>query len=273
MRLPDTPSLSAFKSDATELLRDLRSGCPAAFKRVAAVRKIDADTVKRATCLRVLAREYGVTYEEIAAEERMISMYVQHCFTEGFWRQPSEGQFRRARFLLQFDALIESLQFQVPLAVAAKRRGVDFSGFHFSSLLFSRIDRVLDKKNVPDFSYLQAPGSLVHYDWMQDVSKFNNANFPSAKFYVITADPLVQPGSYGWRADFSHSDLRDVDFRGAYLRGARFVGAQVDGADFRNANINECIFTGAKGTYVSGGVRERNWDIGPRGVVREEVFG
>ncbi|MOA14072.1 hypothetical protein D3C78_1341530 [compost metagenome] len=44
------------------------------------------------------------------------------------------------------------------------------------------------------------------------------------------------------------------------------MGAKMDGADLRNANINECIFTGASGVFVSGEILYHNWGVGPRGV-------
>lgn len=266
MRFPDTPSLSVFKSDATVLHDDLRSGCPSALGRAIRARLISPAPANRALCLRLIAQEYGLTYKQIVARDRMIARYAAHCFAEGFWRQPYEGVFRRARFLLQFDALVEYLRDRVPLAAAAHKRGVDFSGFHFSSLLFKRINRILTRKKVPDMSYLQAPGSLVHYDWFQDVKKASHANFSNAKFYTVTGDPVVQPGAYGWETDLDYADLRGVDLRGAYLRGATFVGAKMEGADLRNANINECIFTGASGAFVSGEILYHNWDVGPRGV-------
>jgi len=268
MRFPDTPSLSVFKSDATVLLDDLRSGCPSALGRAIRARLISPAPANRALCLRLIAQEYGLTYKQIVARDRMIARYAAHCFAEGFWRQPYEGVFRRARFLLQFDALVECLRDRVPLAAAAHKRGVDFSGFHFSSLLFKRINRILTRKKVPDMSYLQAPGSLIHYDWFQDVKKASHANFRNAKFYTVTGDPVVQPCAYGWETDFDYADLRGVDLRGAYLRGATFVGAKMDGADLRNANINECIFTGASGAFVSGEILYHNWDVGPKGVVQ-----
>lgn len=267
MKFPDTPSLAAFKSDAAVLHHELRSGCHSALGRAIRAQLISSGPVNRAICLRIIAKEYDLTYQDIVAKDQMISRYADHCVSQGFWRQPYVGVFRRARFLLQFDALVECLRDQVPLAAAAHKRGVDFSGFHFSSLLFSRIGSVLKRKKVPDFSYLQAPGSLVHYDWFQDVQKASHSNFSNAKFYSITADPVVQPGAYGWKTDFSHADLRGVDLRGAYLRGACFLGAKVDGADLRNANINECIFTGATGAFVSGEILYHNWDVGPKGVI------
>ncbi|AZF16998.1 pentapeptide repeat-containing protein [Pseudomonas sp. R3-18-08] len=267
MNFPDTPSLAAFKSDAAVLLHELRSGCRSALDRAIRAQLISPGPANRDICLRILAKEYGVTYKKIVAQDRLISRYAAHGFSQGLWRQPYEGGFRRARFLLQFDALVECLRDQVPLALAAEKRGVDFSGFHFSSLLFSRIGRVLERKKVPDFSYLQAPGSLIHYQWFQDVQKASHSNFRNAKFYSITADPVIQPGAYGWETDFSYADLRGVDLRGAYLRGARFLGAKVDGADLRNANINQCIFTGAKGAFVSGEILYHNWDVGQKGAI------
>lgn len=266
MKFPETPSLSAFKSDARVLLKDLQDGCPLAFNRAIRAQLISAGPATRAICLRILAKEYGMKYHRISAEDRMIARYADHCFSQGFWKQPYVGEFRRARFLLQFDALVECLRDQVPLAVAASKRGVDFAGFHFSSLLFARINSVLKPKKVPDYSYLQAPGSLIHYDWFYDVRKAAHANFNNAKFYTVTVDPVVQPGAYGWCTDFSYADLRGVDLRGAYLRSARFLGAKMDGADLRNANINDCVFTGASGAFVSGEIFYHNWDVGPRGV-------
>lgn len=239
MNFPDTPSLASFKSDAAVLLHDLRSGCRSAFDRAIRAQLISWGPANRVICLRIIAQEYDVASRKIVARGRMISQYADHCFSQGFWRQPYEEVFRRARFLLQFDALVECLRDKAPLAVAADKRGVDFSGFHFSSLLFSRVGHVLRRREVPDFIYLQALGSLVHYDWFPDVQKASHSIFSNAKFYSITADPVVQPGAYGWETDFSYADLRGVDLRGAYLRGARFLGAKVDGADLRNANINE----------------------------------
>lgn len=207
----------------------------------------------------------GHRYEEITAEEQMISRYAQHSYAQGYWKRPYEAKFRRARFLLQFDALIECLRDQVPLAVAANKRDVDFGGFHFSGLLFSRVNQVLERKKLPDFSHLQAPGSLVH--WLLDVKSFNSSNFRDAKFYSVSADPLVQPGASCWMADFSKADLRGADLPGSYLRGAQFFCANLDGVDLRNANIFECNFTGAKGAFVSGNVSDDDWDVGPNGVV------
>jgi hypothetical protein len=263
-----TPSLSAFKSDAAVLLRDFRDGCPDAVRRLARYSSRPKKEIKLATCLRTIAKEYETTYEEITAEEQMIFRYAQHSFAQGYWRQPYSGVFRRARFLLQFDALIECLRDQVPLAVAAEKRHVDFSGFHFSSLLFSRISQELSRKKIPDFSHLQAPGSLVHWDWLMDVQKFTNSNFSDAKFYSTSVDPMVLPGINCWMADFSNADLRGADFRGSYLRGARFFRARLEGVDFRNANIFECNFTGARGAFVSGNVPNDDWNIGPDGVVK-----
>lgn len=263
-----TPSLSVFKSDAAIMLREFRKGCPVAAKRLSHTKSFRSGNVKLGTCLRVIAREYGITYKEIAAEEQMIFNYTKHCYAQGYWKQPYDGQFRRARFELQFDALIECLRDQVPLAVAAIKRDIDFSGFHFSSLLFSRIHQVLERKKLPDFSHLQAPGSLVHWHWLLDVQNFNRSNFNNAKFYSVTADPLVRPGASCWMADFSNADLRGADFRGSYLRGASFFRAKLDGVDFRNANIYECNFTGAEGVFVSGNVPDHDWDIGPYGVIQ-----
>jgi len=266
-----TPSLSAFKSDAAVLLRDFRDGCPDATNRLARYSPRPKTEIKLATCLRTIAREYETTYEEITAEEQLISRYAQHSYAQGYWRQPYSGEFRRARFLLQFDALIECLRDQVPLAVAANKRNVDFSGFHFSSLLFSRISQVLARKKLPDFSNLQAPGSLVHWHWVLDVKSFKNSNLSDAKFYSTSVDPLVLPGVNCWMADFDSADLTGADFRGSYLRGASFCSAKFEGVDFRNANIFECNFTRAQGAFVGGNVPDDDWDVGPKGLIEPDA--
>lgn len=266
-----TPSLSAFRSDAAFLLRDFRGGCPDAARRLSRYSSRSKKEINLAACLRTIAREYETTYEEITAEEQMISRYAQHSYAQGYWRQPYSGVFRRARFLLQFDALIECLRDQVPLADAANKRNVDFSGFHFSSLLFSRISRVLARKKLPDFSNLQAPGSLVHWHWVLDVKSFKNSNLSDAKFYSTSVDPLVLPGVNCWMADFDNADLTGADFRGSYLRGASFCSAKLEGVDFRNANIFECNFTRAKGAFVSGNVPDDDWGIGPKELIERDA--
>ncbi|KAB0528591.1 pentapeptide repeat-containing protein [Pseudomonas brassicacearum] len=271
MNTPATPSLSILKSDAERLLRDARDGCPDAVIRLVKQGFRRAEELTHDTCLRVVAEEYGTTFVEAVREEKLISRYVQHSEAKGFWREPYGYPFRRARYLRQFDALVESLRDQVPLAVAAQKRGVDFAGFHFSSLLFGRIDQVLKRRKVPDFSHLQAPGSLVHWHWVLDVVKYNHANFSDAKFYTVTADPLTRPGGHFWMADFSYANLSGADFRGSYMRGAKFVGADLDGADFRNANIFETDFTGAQGAYLTGELGDENWDVGPKRVVRAKA--
>src|ERR1700741_3879416 len=102
MKFPDTPSLAAFKSDAAVLHRDLRSGWRSALDRAISAQLISSGPVKRDTCLRIIANEHGLPYPKIAARDQMISRYADHCASQGFWRKPYVGEFRRARFLLQF---------------------------------------------------------------------------------------------------------------------------------------------------------------------------
>ncbi|WLG92537.1 pentapeptide repeat-containing protein [Pseudomonas cucumis] len=273
MKIPDTPSLSILKSDAKALLRDAREGCSEAVLRLVRQGFRRSEELTHDTCLRVVAEEYGTTYVEAVREEKLISHYVQHSQASSVWREPYGYPFRRARYLRQFDALVECLRDQVPLAVAARERGVDFAGFHFSSLLFGRIDQVLKRRKVPDFSHLQAPGSLVHWHWVLDVVKYNHANFSDAKFYTVSVDPIARPGGHFWVADFSDADLTGADFRGSYMRGAKFVGANLDGADFRNANTFDTDFTGSKGAYLTGEFEDDDWVVGPSKVGLKSIRG
>lgn len=262
MKIPDTPSLSILKSDAKALLHDAREGCSEAVLRLVRQGFRRSEELTHDSCLRVVAEEYGTTYLEAVREERLISRYVQHSQATGIWGEPYGYPFRRARYLRQFDALVECLRDQVPLAVAGKKRGVDFAGFHFSSLLFGRIDQVLRRRKVPDFSHLEAPGALVHWHWVLDVVKLNNANFRDAKFYTVSVDPVARPGGHFGIADFSDADLTGADFRGSYMKGAKFVGANLDGADFRNANTFDTDFTRSKGEYLTGEVEDDEWVVG-----------
>jgi len=220
-------------------------------------------SVNYTTCLESLASGYGSTYRSIAFEERLISKYISHSFKKGFWKNPFDGSYQRGRFLLQFDAIVETLRDGVPLAKAAERREIDFAKFHFSNLLFSKVSTVLSIKKLPDFSRIEAPGSLIESSWLQDVESLSEANFKDAKFYNITCDPIVRPGVNCYRADFSGADLRGADFRDSYLRGSFFKRALLEGADFRNSNIYECNFTGAKGQFVTGFVENSEWFVEP----------
>lgn len=264
MEFPDTPSFTILKSDAKILLRAARDHSMDAIVRIVRHGYRRSEELNLDTCLCVVAKEYGTTFRSAMREERLISRYVQYAQANGYWREPYGYPFRRARFLRQFDALVECFRDRVPLALAAEKRGVDFAGFHFSALLFGRLDQVLPRYPVPDFSHLQAPGSLVHWLWTMDVVKFNHANFSNAKFYTVTADPLARPGGHFWVADFSHADLTGADFRDSYVRGAKFVGAKLDGADFRNANIYETDFTGAQGAYLTGEMPDDDWVVEPK---------
>lgn len=264
MDFPDTPTLAILKSDAKILLRAARDQSMDAIVRLMRHGYRRSEELTLNTCLRVIAKEYGRTFSTVMREETLISRYVQYAQANGYWREHYGYSFRRARFLRQFDALVECFRDHVPLAAAAEKRGIDFAGFHFSALLFGRLDQVVRRYPVPDFSHLQAPGSLVHWLWTMDVVKFNNSNFSNAKFYSGTVDPLIRPGGHFWAADFSHANLTGADLRDSYMRGAKFVGAQLDGADFRNANTFEADFTGSQGAYLTGEMSDDDWVVEPR---------
>lgn len=263
MKVTATPSFAILKSDASVLLRAARQGSIQAVTRLVrqGYRRIDELTLDN--CMRVVADEYGTTFTGAMREEKLISRYTEYAHERGYWREPYVHPFRRGRYERQFNALVECFRDQVPLAVAAQKNGVDFAGFHFSALLFGRLDQVIPKYRVPDFSYLQAPGSLVYDLWVRDVTQFSHSNFSDAKFYTVTVDPLARPGGHFWIADFSHADLSGADFRQSYMRGARFIGANLDGADFRNANVYEADFTGTRGAFLTGEMSDDDWVVGP----------
>jgi hypothetical protein len=251
------------KSDAKILLRAARNHSIDAVARFARHGYRRSEELILDTCLQVVAKEYGRTFKTAMLEEKLISRHVQYAQTNGYWRETYDYSFRRARFLRQFDALVECFRDKIPLALAAEKRNVDFAGFHFSALPIGRLDQVVERYPVPDFSHLQAPGSLVHWLWTMDVIKFNHANFSNAKFYSVTVDPLARPGGHFWIADFSHANLSGADLRDSYMRGAKFIGANLEGADFRNANTYDADFTGARGAYLKGDVSDDDWVVQP----------
>lgn len=268
--LPDTPSLAAFKADAKRLHKDAANACPHALDLLirngfAAAAQSGHQPVKLVDCQRALAANYGYEYRALHYDDQLISKYIAHCYESGYWSKPFSCHFSRPRFLLQVEALVDALRTKVPLAEAALGRGVDFAGFHFSNLLFSRIATSVEVDGPPDFSGINAPGALIESGWLYDVGSLKGANMRDAKFYSVTVDPVIRPGAHCFQADFSCADLRGVDFRRSYLRGSLFVGANLDGADFRNSTLYECDFTGATGNYRVEKVDPSDWSVEPLG--------
>lgn len=264
--LPDTPSLAAFKADAKRLLKDAENACPKALDFLlrhgfTAAAHGGCKSLKLSDCQHALAASYGYEYQALQHNDHLISKYIAYCYEHGYWSKPFSCDFNRGRFFLQFEALSDSLREDVPLAKAARKRGVDFANFHFSNLIFSRIAASLDVNAPPIFSDIEAPGALIEDSWLYDVDSLKGANLRDAKFYSVTVDPAIRPGAHCFQADFSYADLRGADFRRSYLRGSLFVGANLDGADFRNSTLSECDFAGAKGDYRVGKAKTSDWSV------------
>lgn len=267
---PDTPSLSAFKADAKRLRKDALNACPQALNLLAlhgfsVAEQSGRQSVKLSVCQRVLAASYGYEYQALQLNDHLISKYIAHCHNRGYWSNPYSCSFSRPRFFLQVEALTDALRRDVPLAEAASKRGIDFAGFHFSDLLFSRIATLVQADTPPNFNGIIAPSALIESGWLYDVENLRGANLRDVKFYSVTVDPVVRPGAHCFQADFSYSDLRGADFRRSYLRGSLFVGANLDGADFRNSTLSECDFTGAMGEYRIEKVDPSDWIVEPIG--------
>lgn len=268
--LPDTPSLTAFKADAKRLHKDALNACPQALDLlarhgIAAAVGSGHQFVKLSDCQRALAASYGYGYQTLQLDDHLISKYIEHCRNRGYWNKPYSGNFDRPRHFLQVEALIDALRSDIPLAEAALKRCVDFAGFHFSDLLISRITTAVRATAPLNFSGVNAPGALIDEGWLYDVEDLRGANLRDAKFYSVTADPVVRPGAHCFQADFSYSDLRGTDFRRSYLRRSLFVGARLEGADFRNSTLSECDFTGATGGYRVENVDSSDWSVEPVG--------
>jgi uncharacterized protein YjbI with pentapeptide repeats len=269
--LPDTPSFSAFKAEAKRLHRSAREACPQALELLEKynfghmARDETPSAVKLHHCQRALAASYGSDFQTLQLDDQLISKYIAHCYSRGYWSVPYSCTFNRPRFALQLEALLEAFSEKVSLTEAALRRDVDFAGFHFSDLLFSRISTELDLDGPPDLVGIRAPGALFEQGWLSDVESLKGADLRGAKFYSVTVDPVILPGANCYQADFSGADLRGADFRRSYLRGCVFKKAKLDGADFRNAVLYECNFTGSTGEYRAGRVDSSDWAVRPLG--------
>lgn len=269
--LPDTPSFSAFKADAKRLQKEALNASPQALGLLAkhgfgvSAQGEPPSLIKLTHCQRALAASYGYEFQSLQIEDQLISKYIAHCYSRGYWRAPYSCSFNRPRFTLQTEAIFDSFREKIPLAIAASKKGVDFAGFHFSEMLLSRISMELDIDEEPDFSGIRAPGALFDQVWLHDVESLRGADLRDVKFYSVTVDPTVRPGAHCFQADFSEADLRGADFRRSYLRGCVFVGAKLDGADFANSVLHECNFTGATGEHRVGKVDSRDWAVSPLG--------
>lgn len=259
-KLSDTPAISLVKSDAKALLQSLKAGSQPAWEHLNRSGVTLKEKPTLAVCQRAVAHDYGYdTFEEVQKSEELVSRYIAHCYCRGYWSKPFVGEFRRARHELQCGALIECFRDQIPLALAAEKRNIDFTGFHFSEPLINHLHIKLGRLKVPDFSNLIAPGALIHSLWLLDVTHFRSVNFRNVKIYSMTIDPIASPGATCFKADFSNADLRGADLRGTYFRNSSFHNALLDGADLRNANTFECSFTGSKGSYLAGNVSRTSW--------------
>ncbi|WP_373386601.1 pentapeptide repeat-containing protein [Pseudomonas alcaligenes] len=261
-KLPDTPAIKLVKSDAKLLLRDLKVKSRRAWDCLQDSGVTYKGEPTLTLCQRVVAQGYGYDkFEDIQKSEELTARYIARCTSRGYWSEPFAGGFRRSRHERQLDALLECFRDQVPLAQAAARRNIDFSGFHFSDLLLNNLYLRLGKLTLPDFSNLVAPGALIHSLWLLDVTKFKAVDFRNVKIYSVTVDPIARPGANCFKADFSHADLRGADLRGCYFRSSLFHGALLEGTDLRNANTYDCSFTEAKGAYHAGNVSSEEWAV------------
>lgn len=259
-KYPDTPAIKLVKSDAKILLRSLKAKSQHAWDclRDSGVTCKGEPTLT--LCQRVVAQRYGYDkFEDIQKNEGLTARYIARCTSMGYWSEPFTGEFRRSRHELQLEALLECFRDQVPLAQAAAKRNIDFSGFHFSDLLLNNLYVTLGRLGLPNFSNLVAPGALIHSLWLLDVTEFKGVDFRNVKIYSVTVDPIARPGANCFKADFTHADLRGADLRGSYFRSSLFHGALLEGADLRNANTYDCSFTGAKGAYQTGNVSSKGW--------------
>ncbi|MBD9503750.1 pentapeptide repeat-containing protein [Pseudomonas sp. PDM17] len=264
---PDTPSFAAFKADAKRLHKDARKASSWALEMLKkhgfGVEAHDEtlSSVNLNHCQHALAAAYGSDFQSLQLEDQLIAKYIDHCYRRGYWSIPYSCSFNRPRFTLQLEALLEAFRDKVSLNEAGLRRGVDFAGFHFSELLFSRIAIELELDGPPDFVGIRAPGALFEQGWLSDVDSMEDADLRGAKFYSVTVDPAVLPGANCYQTDFSRADLRGADFRRSYLRGSVFRKAKLDGTDFRNCVLYECNFTSSTGEYRSGRVDASDWSV------------
>ncbi|NYT61934.1 pentapeptide repeat-containing protein [Alcaligenaceae bacterium] len=262
-----TASLLMFKAEAKRLQQSALNKCPSALDRLAKAGFHCCSGVKHTACLKTIAKEYGYdSFQEIAYFEKLFLKFARANFANGSWRTDYNRPWSLKLFQKQYAAICEAAVKKIPLAKAARTKDVDFQGFQFSDLLYSRLRAELKALPPFDFSELDACGSYIGGSWANNAISFEKAKLAQARFFHLYADPAMAPGMTVYRGNFCKADLREADLRCAYLRGSDFLGANLDAADFRGANIFECRFTGAKGTFLAGGENDNEtWVVYPAG--------
>lgn len=263
-----TASLLMFKAEAKRLHRCALNNCPTALGRLANTAGANLPAPSHTECLKTLAIEYGYdSFQQLVHLERLILKFTQMNIMSGALDRAYGRTWNLKYFDRQYAAIRESAEGGIPLAHVAKSKDVDFRGFEFTSLLYSRL--IAELKMLPqfDFSELDACGSYIEDLWAYSVTSFERVKLAHAKFFHISDGGLsVLPGMSVYCGNFTGADLRGADLRSAYLRGSEFFGADLEGADLRGANIFECHFEGARGTFQAGGAYyNRAWIVTSKG--------
>lgn len=207
-------------------------------------------------CKKLLAKKYFEDYKDCFDSLDHLDSFADYNYGSGAWSRDFNKAWRRSVHKKQIAALIEAESSGVSLKKCAGKYGVNFDGFHFSSILYMAIfPRTISLKNFAhpnliDFSEISANGSFIDKIWVGTIASFSMCQLKQAKFYTSTSEGCF-PGTNTYQMDFTGANLSEADLRFSYLRGCNFTNTVLTGTDFRDANLLECCFSGAEGTYIS----------------------
>lgn len=246
-----------FQYDAKQLLRELRS--QSINKDNISNAEVDAQRHRKATltaCKKIIAKKYCDDLQRMTFELMLLQRFAQYNYEKRVWVQTKGRKWRASIHRKQIDALKMAEETGLSLSVCAKKLGVTFEYFHFSSqvledILFE-IQSTNSRRNINliDFSNLSAQGSFIESAWMPYVSSFACSDFQNAKFYHFLEDK-ISSGVNCFQADFSYANLSNADLRFSYLRESNFNNACLENTDFTGANIFDCNFNQSKGEYIT----------------------
>ena len=205
---------------------------------------------------KIIAKKYCDDLQRMTFELMLLQRFAQYNYEKRIWAQTKGRKWRASIHRKQIHAIKMAEETGLSLSICAKKLGVTFECFHFSSqvledILFE-IQSTNSKRNINliDFSNLSAKKSFIESSWMHYVSTFAGSDFHNAKFYHLFVDG-IRSGVDCFQADFSYANLSNADLRFSYLRESNFNNACLENTDFTGANIFDCNFNQSKGEYIT----------------------
>lgn len=240
--------------DAKKLLNTIKSLRDCAGDHTARTGSNGRKPLTLTDCKKLIARQYYKSSKDAFQDLDNLEKFATNNYVAGVWSDQFDRHWREAPYLKQVAAIKEAKNSGRPLKECADKEGVNFNGFHFSSILYMELfpietcTDVLQQLHLIDFTGISANGIYIESIWLSVISSFAKASLKHGKFYTKNPE-YCRPGTNAYRMDFSGADLSYADLRFSYLRGCNFSDAILDSTDLRDANIFQCVFKGATGQY------------------------